>query len=84
MQDKMLASVLISIPLDDIGESGIDLDGVIVTTVMDGKITIENLKDSGSVVCDGDCGDCPIHRTDCDGNCVECPCADYCEEKENF
>lgn len=43
---------------------------------------IERLTDTGEIVCDGDCENCPVNETECDGNCEECPCYKNCEEEE--
>lgn len=73
--------VLLPVPLDDLVASGIDLDGVIQTSAVDGRLIIENA-DLSDYVCDGDCDSCPVNETDCDGNCESCPCSEICDESE--
>ena len=46
------------------------------------KLVIEKLIDTGEIVCDGDCDNCPVNEIECDGNCEECPCYKNCEEEE--
>lgn len=50
--------------------------------VEEDKIIIRILKAPGNMICDGNCGDCPIERTDCDEDCPNCPCRDHCEDRE--
>ena len=66
--------LMIPIPLDDIVESGIDFGGVIQSSVIDGKIVIENVDETEDFVCDGDCESCPFFEPDCDEDCEDCPC----------
>ena len=66
--------LMIPVPLDNIMESGIDLDGVIQTYAEDGRIIIENVDEAEDFVCDGDCESCPFLEPDCDEDCEDCPC----------
>lgn len=82
MQDKKMTVMLIPVSVDDIEESGIDLDGVIQITAENGRIIIENPSDTDDFVCGGDCESCPLSDADCDGNCEGCPCCEHCDESE--
>lgn len=73
--------ILIPVPLNDMIESGIDLDGVIQTHTADGKIIVENVPtEETGFNCDGDCDNCPFLNPDCeeDEECFDCPC--FCPE----
>lgn len=81
MQGKeMMACVLLSVPLELIGEAGLEAGGVLQMSAADGRLIIENAEDAEGYFCDGDCEHCPLDETDCDGNCGACPCAGYCDE----
>ena len=75
MQNKKVDEfVLISVPKDVLEDAGI-VDGSVLQIYADGnRLVIERLTDTGEVVCDGDCDNCPVNETECDGNCEECPC----------
>ena len=74
--------VLISVPKEVLEDAGI-VDGSVLQIYADGnRLVIERLTDTGEVVCDGDCDNCPVNETECDGNCEECPCYKNCEEEE--
>ena len=81
MQNKKVDEfVLISVPKDVLEDAGI-VDGSVLQIYADGnRLVIEKLIDTGEIVCDGDCDNCP--ETECDGNCEECPCYKNCEEEE--
>ncbi len=83
MQNKKVDEfVLISIPKEVLEDAGI-VDGSVLQIYADGnKLVIEKLIDTGEIVCDGDCDNCPVNETECDGNCEECPCHINCEEEE--
>ena len=83
MQNKKVDEfVLISVPKEALEDAGI-VDGSVLQIYVDGnKLVIEKLIDTGEVVCDGDCDNCPVNETECDGNCEECPCYKSCEEEE--
>ena len=83
MQNKKVDEfVLISIPKEVLEDAGI-VDGSVLQIYADGnKLVIEPLIDTGEIVCDGDCDNCPVNETECDGNCEECPCYKNCEEEE--
>ena len=71
MQDKKMKTeiVLLAVPAE-IALGGRDLRGDPMQMYVDGrKLVIENLDDTGDIVCEGDCEDCPIDKTDCDGEC---------------
>lgn len=81
MQGKeMMECVLLSVPLELIGEAGLDAGGVLQMSAADGRLIIENAEDAEGYLCDGDCEHCPLGEADCDGNCGACPCAGYCDE----
>lgn len=83
MQDKKVEEfTLISIPREMLEEVGINVSSVLQIHADGKKIVIERLTDTGEIVCDGDCENCPINETDCDGNCEDCPCYKNCEEEE--
>lgn len=54
--------VLLTVPMDVLEDSGIDLDGVLQFTAEDGKIVIETVspEDVEDYLCDGDCESCPL------------------------
>ena len=83
MQNKKVDEfVLISIPKEVLEDAGI-VDGSVLQIYADGnKLVIEKLIDTGEIVCDGDCDNCPVNENECDGNCEECPCYKNCEEEE--
>ena len=83
MQNKKVDEfVLISVPKEALEDAGI-VDGSVLQIYVDGnKLVIEKLIDTGEIVCDGDCDNCPVNETECDGNCEECPCYKSCEEEE--
>ena len=83
MQNKKVDEfVLISVPKEALEDAGI-VDGSVLQIDVDGnKLVIEKLIDTGEIVCDGDCDNCPVNETECDGNCEECPCYKNCEEEE--
>ena len=83
MQNKKVDEfVLISVPKEVLEDAGI-VDGSVLQIYADGnRLVIERLTDTGEVVCDGDCDNCPVNETECDGNCEECLCYKNCEEEE--
>lgn len=83
MQNKKVDEfVLISVPKEALEDAGI-VDGSVLQIYADGnKLVIEKLIDTGEIVCDGDCDNCPVNETECDGSCEECPCCKNCEEEE--
>lgn len=83
MQNKKVDEfVLISVPKEVLEDAGI-VDGSVLQIYADeNRLVIERLTDTGEVVCDGDCDNCPVNETECDGNCEECPCYKNCEEEE--
>lgn len=83
MQNKKVDEfVLISVPKEALEDAGI-VDGSVLQIYADGnKLVIEKLIDTGEIVCDGDCDNCPVNETECDGNCEEYPCYKNCEEEE--
>ena len=83
MQNKKVDEfVLISVPKEVLEDAGI-VDGSVLQIYADGnRLVIERLTDTGEVVCDGDCDNCPVNETECDGNCEGCPCYKNCEEEE--
>lgn len=83
MQNKKVDEfVFISVPKEALEDAGI-VDGSVLQIYADGnKLVIEKLIDTGEIVCDGDCDNCPVNETECDGNCEECPCYKNCEEEE--
>lgn len=83
MQNKKVDKfVLISVPKEVLEDAGI-VDGSVLQIYADGnKLVIEKLIDTGEIVCDGDCDNCPVNETECDGSCEECPCYKNCEEEE--
>lgn len=83
MQNKKVDEfILISVPKEVLEDAGI-VDGSVLQIYADeNRLVIERLTDTGEVVCDGDCDNCPVNETECDGNCEECPCYKNCEEEE--
>ena len=75
MQNKKVDEfVLISVPKEALEDAGI-VDGSVLQIYADrNRLVIERLTDTGEIVCDGDCDNCPVNETECDGNCEECPC----------
>lgn len=83
MQNKKVNEfTLISVPKEALEDAGI-VDGSVLQIYADGnKLVIEKLIDTGEIVCDGDCDNCPVNETECDGHCSACPCYKNCEEEE--
>ena len=83
MQNKKVDEfVLISVPKDVLEDAAI-VDGSVLQIYADGnRLVIEKLIDTGEIVCDGYCDNCPVNETECDENCIECPCYKNCEEEE--
>lgn len=83
MQNKKVNEfTLISVPKEALEDARI-VDGSVLQIYADGnRLVIERLTDTGEIVCDGDCDNCPVNETECDGNCEECPCYKNCEEEE--
>ena len=83
MQNKKVNEfTLISVPKEALEDAGI-VDGSVWQIYADGnKLVIEKLIDTGEIVCDGDCDNCPVNEIECDENCIECPCYKNCEEEE--
>lgn len=83
MQNKKVDEfVLMSVPKEALEDAGI-VDGSVLQIYADGnKLVIEKLIDTGEIVCDGDCDNCPVNEIECDENCIECPCYKNCEEEE--
>ena len=83
MQNKKVDEfVLISVPKEALEDAGI-VDGSVLQIYADGnKLVIEKLIETGEIVCDGDCDNCPVNEIECDENCIECPCYKNCEEEE--
>lgn len=83
MQNKKVDEfVLISVPKEALEDAGI-VDGSVLQIYADGnRLVIEKLIDTGEIVCDGDCDNCPVNETECDENCIGCPCYKNCEEEE--
>lgn len=78
---KITQSILISVPIGDLLEAGIDTTKIIETCVSGGGIIIRNAEPNG-YICDGNCEDCPVGETDCDGDCENCPCNEFCDDSE--
>ena len=72
MQNKKVNEfTLISVPKDVFEDAGI-VDGSVLQIYADGnRLVIERLTDTGEIVCDGDCDNCPVNETECDENCIE-------------
>ncbi|MDY4187190.1 MAG: AbrB/MazE/SpoVT family DNA-binding domain-containing protein [Candidatus Borkfalkiaceae bacterium] len=72
MQNKKVNEfTLISVPKDVLEDAGI-VDGSVLQIYADGnRLVIERLTDTGEIVCDGDCDNCPVNETECDENCIE-------------
>ena len=82
MQNKKVDEfVLISVPKEMLEDAGIVDDSVLQIYADGNKLVIEKLIDTGEIVCDGDCDNCPVNETDCDGNCDDCPCYKSCGEE---
>ena len=83
MQNKKVDEfVLISVPKEVLEDAGI-VDGSVLQIYANGnRLVIEKLIDTGEIVCDGDCDNCPVNETECDGHCSACPCYKNCEEEE--
>ena len=82
MQNKKVNEfTLISVPKEALEDAGI-VDGSVLQIYADGnRLVIEKLIDTGEIVCDGDCDNCPVNETDCDENCEECLCYKSCGEE---
>lgn len=83
MQNKKVNKfTLISVPKEALEDAGIVDGSVLQIYAVGNKLVIEKLIDTGEIVCDGDCDNCPVNETECDENCIECPCYKNCEEEE--
>ena len=83
MQNKKVNEfTLISVPKEALEEVGITENCVLQIYADGNRLVIERLTDTGEIVCDGDCENCPIADIDCDGDCKDCPCSDNCDESE--
>lgn len=61
MQDKEINGfILLPVPVENVMESGLDIDGVIEVRSEDGKIIIENIRNTEKIFCDENCGECPL------------------------
>ena len=71
MQNKKLNEfTLISVPKEALEDAGI-VDGSVLQIYADGnRLVIEKLIDTGEIVCDGDCDNCPVTAPDCDGTVI--------------
>ncbi len=65
--------VLISIPFDVIEEAALGEGEIIQITAQKGKIIIEAVDDTGDIVCDTACENCPVYETEGDN----CPNKEY-------
>lgn len=75
MQNKKVDEfVLISVPKEVLEDAGIVAGSVLQIYADGNRLIIEKLIDTGEIVCDGDCDNCPVNETECAGNCEECPC----------
>lgn len=65
MQDKKMTKeyMLLAIPVELLEESGLCGGELIQITAERKKIVIEGIEDTGDMVCDGDCGGCPVYAT---------------------
>lgn len=67
MQDKKIEEfVLITVPKELSEEIGITENSVLQIYADGNRLVIERLTDTGEIVCDGDCEDCPCYK-----NCEE-------------
>lgn len=84
MQGKKMKdeTVTLPVPAELLLEAGILADDPLQMYVDGHKIVIESIDNPGDIVCDGDCGSCPIAEIDCDGICADCPCNEICDEGE--
>lgn len=84
MQDTKMNTeiVLVAVPAEMLSEAGISADNPVQMYVDGQKLVIERLNDTGDIVCEGNCEDCPVGDTDCDGECNTCPCQNNCEYSE--
>ena len=66
MQDKKIIDCFnLSVPLELFEEAGIEPDGIIEMSVQNGRIVINNPDTNNDLLCDEDCGCCPIERARC-------------------
>ena len=81
MQDTKMKTdmILLAVPAEMLSDAGISADNPVQMYVDGQKLVIERLDDTGDIVCEGDCEDCPVGNTDCDGACDTCPCKNNCE-----
>ena len=85
MQNKKLNSqeyMLLPIPLSLLIKAGLEKENVIRIHTENKKITITLEDDHIGSVCNGDCNNCHVNKTDCNEECVSCPCRDHCEYSE--
>ena len=69
MQDKKSIECFnLSVPLELFEESGINPEGLIEMSAINGKIIISVPDTTENLVCESDCGCCPIERVRCVNN----------------
>ena len=72
MQDQKLTGnfVLMTVPVEAVEESGILNGGLIQITAEEGRLILETVSvEDEEIVCDGECGDCPVYEIEGD----DCP-----------
>ncbi len=66
MQDKKIIDCFnLSVPLELFEEAGIEPNGIIEMSVQNGRIVINNPDTTNDILCDEDCGCCPIEMVRC-------------------
>lgn len=86
MQNKAIKAkfILLSVPAELLDECGISEGSLLEMYAVGKKLVICQANDTDGFVCDGDCKNCPVSKTECDGDCERCPCNIRCDESEVF
>lgn len=69
MQKQIISDfVFLPVPTEQLAEAKINVFLPMQYYVSEGKLVVENVKDVGEVVCDGDCGGCPMSEMEYSNN----------------
>lgn len=69
MQKQIISDfVFLPVPAEQLAEAEIDVFLPMQYYESEGKLVVENVKDVGKFVCDGDCGGCPMSEMEHSNN----------------
>ena len=76
MQKQTISNfVFLPVPAEQLALAEINVFLPMQYYVSEGKLVVENVKDVGEVVCDGDCGGCPMSEMEHDST-GKCKCTE--------